>query len=569
MRGGQAIGDAVRWFSRPFVAGVAAFAFGCATADRKPRIDAATLVREAEAEVDRGCYLCLRSAAEKYERAIAAGSRSVDLAAAGAWTLLAVRERELGLRASDALERARAHVVARAMPTSPPAGNRHPEGTQDPNALIDAYVRIARSLAPLREGVSTEATADAAGAARELEGGDGRGASTSSRATRAAPLERPDPPPVALVRQRAENGADRAASYLVQSLDCSSYSRPGSERARSASATEPVSSLMHFLAASCRNRADPARDASALAKLLETEPRFHEAHYFLGRLDLADRKLVSAEREFLAAADGLPIMTAAWAMLGSTRVLMEEYDWAAADYARALGVEPEQREALLGQARALNLAGRFEEAIVPAQRLLDLGNWYVSDANYWLAFSELQLGRLQEADAHSREAKRTNPMNGDTARLVGLVAHRRDELQRARGEFELAVSRNPADCESHLHLGMIHGQEDRFGPSVTSFVKARDCFASAAESAAARRGEIEASSLPESRKQVALGRLARRISGYRSAQAGASLGAAEGETQRGAYEQALVYLAEAVPDPQLAGRVGELRTRINALRSRR
>lgn len=36
----------------------------------------------------------------------------------------------------------------------------------------------------------------------------------------------------------------------------------------------------------------------------------------------------------------------------------------------------------------------IEEALVPAQRLVDFGAWFVSDAHFWLAFSELQLGRL-------------------------------------------------------------------------------------------------------------------------------------------------------------------------------
>ncbi len=534
-------------------------AVGCASAPprRTARIDAAALAREADAELDTGCYLCLRAAAEKYEAAIAAGAGSLDVAAAGAWTLLAVRERELGLRPSDALERARTHALAPAASEAPNAGE-----------VIVAYVRIASAFFPLREGASTEATMAAAGAARELMEGPGRDPA-SSRALREAmvrPADRPDPPPVALIRRRAAEVNDRTASYLIRSLACSSTSRRGPD---ASSPAEPGSSLMTFLLATCPNQIDSASSAAALARLLQSEPRFHEAHFFLGRLALVDRKLVTAEREFLAAADGIPTMTAAWAMLGATRLLMEEYDWAAADLARALDLEPDQREALLAYARALNYAGRFEAALAPSRRLLELGAWYVSDANYWLAFSELQLGRLQDADGHVREAKRTNPMNGDTARLTGLVAHRLGEFDRAQAEFELAVSKDQSDCESHLHLGILHGQRERFGPSVESFVRARDCYATAAVSAASRGDEITSSSLPEARKEIARARLAQRIQGYRRAQAGASLGAAEGETQRGAYDLALAHLADAAADPDLSGRVGELRSRINALRARR
>ncbi len=128
-------------------------ASGCASAPpgKAPRIDAAALAREADAEVDRGCYLCLRSAAEKYEAAITAGAGSLDLAAAGAWTLVAVRERELGLRPSDALERARRHAF---VPVTA-AGQARTKGissSETPNAgeVIGAYVRITSTFFPLR-----------------------------------------------------------------------------------------------------------------------------------------------------------------------------------------------------------------------------------------------------------------------------------------------------------------------------------------------------------------------------------------------------------------------------------
>lgn len=284
---------------------------------------------------------------------------------------------------------------------------------------------------------------------------------------------------------------------------------------------------------------------------------------------VGERKLVSAEKEFLAAADGLPQMVAAWALLGSTRLLIEDYDAAVADFGRALSLEPDQREALLGRARALNYAGRYDEALLPANRLLELGAWYVSDANYWLAFSELQLGRLHDAAVHAREARRTNPMNGDTARLAGLVAYRLADFAQAQSEFEFAVSRNDADCESRLHLGMIHGQKERFDASVDAFLRARHCYSGLAESSIARRSEIASSSLSEVRRELALARLAQRVEAYRRSQAAASLGAAEGETQRGAFDSALAHLADAALHAGFGARVAELKTRIEALRVRR
>jgi tetratricopeptide (TPR) repeat protein len=547
---------------------------GCATAPRPQstmRVDVKALEREGDAELDRGCYLCLRSAAQKYDAAIAAGAESVRSKLVRTWILISVRERELGLRPTDALDRARAGYQ-KASPES-----------------LEPYLKVAAGL-PLRtEGVSKEAMTEASRAALPHPGQMSRDAQAAFfkalrergvsdvdvMAAYRARSQEAEEAFLAGLRERAARDQDVAAEYLLRSWECAkgppAPSGPMIESPTpSAAASESSSNLFSFLAATCsRIGPDAARDTKTLEGLLVAEPRFLEAHYFLGRRHLAAKRLVSAEREFLAAANAFPGMAAAWGQLGGTRLLLEDYDWAARDLARALDIEPRQREALLAHAQALNYAGRYEEAMIPASRLIEFGAWYLSDASFWLAFSEYQLGRLQDADKHVREAKRTNPMNGDTARLAGLIAHRLDELDRAEQEFDLALSRNANDCESLLHLGMIHSTRAAFEKSVAFFGRARNCFSSAAAAAAAKLPEIDASSFTESRKEAARARVALRIKAAKRAQAGASLGAAEGETQRGAYDAALAYLAEAAVEAELSTRVDELRTRVASLRAQR
>lgn len=518
------------WFTSCGAMGVFAmliYSLGC-TATRRvepPRVDTASLIREAEAEINHGCYLCLVSATEKYEAAFAAGAAGIERKMSGAFALVAARERELGLKPSGALDSARKYA-----------------GSGSEKGIVETYLS-AVALMPLRmEGVSKEAMAASAAAARAIMGLSRNEADEA----RLKPL-----------RTIAEETGDTAARYLLAALECNRQTPP----APNPSDTSP---LFLFQAATCGWGLNPDRDRVPLERLIEGEPRFHEAHYFMGRLRLAERRLVSAEREFLTAANGLPRMTAAWAQLGSTRLRLEEYDWAVQDLSRALDIEPDQREALLALAQALNYAGRFEEAMAPAKRLIELGAWYVSDANYWLALSELQLRLLRDADTHVREARRTNPMNGDTARLSGLVAYHLAETDRARGEFEFAISRNPTDCEALLHLGLIHGQQERPESAVVSFVRARDCYARAADGALARRREIEESTLTEVRKEVALLRLAQRVEAARKSQATASLGAAEGEAARGAFKAALTHATDASGHPDFVARVEDLRKRIAA-----
>ena len=541
------------------------------SAVRPPLADVVALEREGDAELARGCYLCLKSAADKYEAAIAAGARGLDLKAAGAWVLVAVRERELGLKSSDALGRARGHRAA-------------PFEEQ-----VDAYLLIASALPSLLAGTSVESRAEAAKGYRELMGDPIR----QARAQLGAPSAEPTPhPALRLIQDRAKQASDLVSRYLDSSIACAGLDRvsrvvlPGaaptptpSPTPAPAASSADASGLMTFSRANCGTGSTQAtgsgvyrdagpQNAAHLRRLVETEPRFHEAHYVLGGLALAERRLLSAENEYFAAADGIPQMAAAWSMLGAVRFSLEEYDVAVADFQRALNVEPDQREALLKLAQALNYAGRFEDATTPARRLIEMGAWYQSDANYWLAFSELQLGRLQDADSHAREAKRTNPMNGDTARLTGLVAYKLDEVDRARAEFELAVSRNPADCESYLHLGMIDGRQSHFESSIANFLRARNCYGALVDGAAARKTEIESSALSDPRKAAALSRLGQRVAASERSRAAASYGAAEGETQRGALDAALAHAADAALHADFAARAEEIKRRIAALRAR-
>ena len=315
------------WSLRPalsFICAAAILGGACVAAVRlpaKPRgPDAVALAREADADMDRGCYLCLLAAASRYEAAIAAGAPSNSIKAAGAWALVAARERELGLPASAALDHAR--------------GNRG-EGFAD---VVDAYVLIASSL-PLRpEGVSKEALAESAKAARDLMGEPVR----SSRDGPAFSADSKASPAISLIRERARQGGDPVSAYLALSITCSGLDRsatkvPPSPSGPSVPASDGADSsgLMTFRRATCESYADAKRDLESFTRLLQAEPRFHEAHDFLGRLILAEGRLVSAEKEFFAAADGLPQMSAAWAMLGGTRLALEDYDAAAADFGRA------------------------------------------------------------------------------------------------------------------------------------------------------------------------------------------------------------------------------------------
>lgn len=516
----------VRPGSRLLFALIAAVASACASPSRGPVVspEARRLVATSDAEVLRGCLKCLEAAAAGYDRASGLGVPGDALKAATAWTLVAARQRELGISDDAALTRA--------------------SSLGGPS--FDSTLFVATRL-PLRsEGVSKERTTPRS---RELlEAMEGRGAS----------------PELDALNAKAAEG-DLAARYVLLSARCA-WGR--SENVAKPEGLESGGSLLAFRWATCPPRPDADAMSAELDSLLAVEPRFHEVHFFRGRAALVMRRALTAEREFFQAADALPQMAAAWAMLGATRLALEEYVEAAEDMERVLAIEPAQREALLIQARAFASLGRYEEAAASARKLVDMGQWYVSDANYWLAFAETHLGRLQEADVHVREARRTNPMHGDTARLSGLVAFRRDELPRAREEFGLALSRNAEDCESVYHLALLDQREQAWSASRARFTSALECYGrEVAALEQARRG-IEAGDDPQIRADVSLARNSRRLAGAKRSVAASALGLAEAATQTGDFDAALARATDAAAHPDFVARVADLRRRVEALRAR-
>jgi tetratricopeptide (TPR) repeat protein len=513
------------------VALLALAASACATREapvRRPSADDLALRSEAESQIRRGCYTCLRSALSSWETLVRRGVPDAAFEWTKAAILVGLREKELGLEPTTALVDARREVDAL--------------NVDDPTrAELIWALEIAENAPLLVEGVSKETLAAAARRPRE-----------------------PKPRPA---------GVDESNPYVIAlelgnvCLAAAREREPGAARARldplvsATKAPSDLTPLARFAVARCpiiqgRN--------TILTSVLADVPDFHEARYLLGVWYVANRRLVSAEAEFLEAANGLPRMAAAWSMLGSTRLAGEEFDMAAGDFRRALSVVPDQREAMLGLARALNFAGRFEEALVPGRRLLDLGQWFVHDANYHVAFAELHLGRLEDADTHAREAQRTNPEDGDTARLVGLVAFRRDELPRAREQFGKALGRNANDCESRIHLGLIHAREARWDHSAVAFLESRSCYETLEAAITRRFAEVDSSNLSTARKESFRARLTARRESARRSQAASWMGAAEAETQRGRFDAAIEYSDLAGAHADFAPRATELKRRILA-----
>lgn len=132
----------------------------------------------------------------------------------------------------------------------------------------------------------------------------------------------------------------------------------------------------------------PRRDL--LEELLQEEPEFYEAHYFLGEEALRRGLLLSAERHFLEAWKAIPESPIIAISLASVYFYLEELEKSLEMYEATLRILPGYREAMLGRAICLSYLGRHDEAIKELQAMIDLGYWLLGEAHYWMAWNFYQ-----------------------------------------------------------------------------------------------------------------------------------------------------------------------------------
>jgi tetratricopeptide (TPR) repeat protein len=363
-----------------------------------------------------GCLDCLLEAGQLPRLSQPSGRGREDLlGSARLEVLIAIRERELGLDDSGHLVRARELLATNARLSE----------------SLHQLVNIAELLPTRVDGASLD---DATLRRRQ--------AARTGHESYVAFLE-------------TEADRDVLSAYLWLSFNCA-YSAPDRAKLSAWLAAVPTwrdTPLMVYRAATCG-----VVDLVALERLLESDLRFGELHYFMAlatppaaEIDLTVPHLDRA---------------LAWRSDWSTAVFAranahferEAFDEALADFDRLLSLRPNSPDALLGRVRALTHLARYEEALRTSDELLALGQWYIGDARFWRALNELQLGRLEPAWAEI-ELAAALLVNADVPKLAGIVATRRHELEIARQRFQEAWRRNPRDCETAFHLGNVLSQQ--------------------------------------------------------------------------------------------------------------
>ncbi|MGA2363028.1 MAG: tetratricopeptide repeat protein [Candidatus Aminicenantales bacterium] len=315
----------------------------------------------------------------------------------------------------------------------------------------------------------------------------------------------------------------------------------------------PDSLLMKYEIAICgEGRPD------LLEEILAKEPEFAEAHYHLGETALKSGRLLDAEAHLLKAYEAIPESPQTRILLAGIYFATEEFDKSLEFYDLSLQVSPEYRDALLGKAICLSYLGRYEDAIPPLDRMLELGYWLLGEAHYWLAWNLHELKRDAEALRHVDEAKGRLPTNSEVFGLSGTISLEMGELDRAEKDFLESLKYNPANSESLFGLGTVAGRKNLWEESGSYYEKAGRAFESAETTLQAKVEEIKGSALSGERKARLLRKRELQLERVRLTGATAYYDAAAAYINAGLKDKAIPPAAKSAAHPALKDKTEEL-----------
>ena len=480
-----------------------------------PAIAARETLARADADLRAGCYDCLAAALTQYEsvRTVSVVSGAAAVGALRASLLLAFRERELGTTDSGYLERAR------------PLAAAVPEMQADIARIVDLV-----SAFPWRVGSGRAGAPDSI-ANNLFRDRDARTAAFRQNATR-----------------------DELSAYAFLSYACESGSGLGIGNAELRNAVGPMidAPLVAYRLSICPTSGLPALDA-----VVAKEPRYKEASFYRGLRATSATKLDEADAQYREAYAWRKTWPAATLAIANVSMSAEEFEVSRQFYDETLTLAPDYPDALLGKLRALTYLGKQEDAIAVADQLLALSR-YPGDANYWKAYNELDLKRLDLAWTDVEAADRLL-INSDVPKLAGIIAIDRMQYDVARQKLETSRSRNPNDCTTLYYLLLVHAELRLWTDAARGAVAAAGCLTA---SEVGLRAEIERirgdEKLPEARKARMIAGRERQISNAVKMRASCWYNGAVANYNLGKKEAAKELAEKIADDEQFGDRAKQL-----------
>ncbi len=265
----------------------------------------------------------------------------------------------------------------------------------------------------------------------------------------------------------------------------------------------------------------PKFDQKRMEALLQNDPEFYEAHFFL-----------------------------------------EEYDLSLEYNEKILALAPEYRDSLLGKAICLGYLGRHEEALDILDRLIQLGMYLMGESHYWMAWNLHELGQLESAWENVKRASNYLIGHSEVHSLAGIIAFDMSKVEASEEQFKKALWLNKGDCEASFYMGKIYSLRNEWVQSGIHFENAALCNAGMERALQQKIKELEESALFPSRKEKLIIKKKIQIRKVQVTKATAFYNAAAGYFNVGQNEKALELAQNAGDSKALKSKVEELINKI-------
>lgn len=465
-------------------------------------IDYQNKIKDADNLMKRGSYSCLKEASQVYRELLAFRrfQKQTKERLIKADLLLTLREKELGVLEHKSLEEA--SRLIQASPTLPE---------------YSVYLDIVNSIPRNTKGFVYDFLKD-----------------SSKIDTTYNKLKKDVPLWANLLKEKYRTGEFFAYLYISLIYNFSPYF--GEEKVDLSAILRifPQSPLIQY-----KLSISPAENEERLNLLLEKEPLFYEAHYFLGELSLTRGLLVTAEQNFVKVYQQVPESSSTIISLAIIYFALEELGESLEFYEQAIKMAPEYRDALLGKAICLSYLEKNEEAIECCDKLIALGSFFMGESYYWLAWNQNELGNLAAAWESAENAKKFLYGNSELLTLSGIIAFKKENLEIAEKNFMEALQINATNYEANFYLGNIHAKRQDWKNSGIYFGLAAYSSERIEKTLEEKIKEIEDSSLSQERKEKLISRKKAQLRKTVLSKATAFYNGAAGYFNAGMKEEAL------------------------------
>jgi tetratricopeptide (TPR) repeat protein len=499
---------------------------GCAARGPSPQLVAE--MAKAKALLSEGCYTCLTESLAIYEKQLAAKKPMIGAreGAFDAAILIALREKELAIPSDASMAKARSLVT--------PLRQQVLDAAELVIGDTTALDPEQRALFTGRNGVP----------ALELD-------NPKRRALDAAPQ------------------TDLAAKYVGLSMDCEQPKLIEGVDAPLLAAQWSGVPLMLFRLSICGRPKGPLP-----GDLRAANPKWTDTLFWEGRRALAPS--IGQEIDFPLALGyygqgrtAFPTSVMLTMAFANTSLSAEEFEGALAGFDDVIKTQPMHRDALNGRMQSLSYLMRHEDAIAAATRLLDLGTWHISDANYWRAWNRYQIKGYDAAWVDVENAIK-GLSNGRVFMLAGLIAYARKDLPIAVQRFDRAYEVDSSQCDATWMSGLVSIDQNEFGIAAPKFTRGMSCFVKAAAALRKDRTRLEQAiqqrgTPATARDQRTLDRLQRDADNAEEKSAQSAFNGAGCYARIGMKTDALTLVAVAVAHPKMNEKAVALKAAIEKM----